>query len=143
MSDSRHMREPVSSEDIQRLLERRAAEGWRPVAIEWERAPPTGAAANALHEVPYGLRVASDHQHLEDHPDEVRILLAILAGIVDDRPLSEISAELNAHGWRTRSGSLWTQSALFEMLPRLIDSSPELFRHAEWTGRTRRLVGRS
>jgi len=96
-------------------------------------------ATATRYPVPYGLRVAPDCQHLEENPDEVRILLAILDGIVRDQPLSHVAADLNAAGYRMRDGESWTQSAVFTLLPRLIDFGARLFSHEEWVERRKKL----
>lgn len=121
-------------------LDRRAAEGWRPVAVEWERAG-SSAAPNApvRQQVPYGLRVSEDHQHLEEHAEEVQVMLTILEGIVEDRSMSRIAEELNRRGFVMRTGEAWTQSGVFELLPRLIDFGPRLFSRQEWIERRRKL----
>ncbi len=50
----------------------KAAEGWRLVAVEWERgAQPHGVP---IDEVPFGLRVASDCKRLEEDPGELEVL---------------------------------------------------------------------
>jgi len=75
-------------------------------------------------EPPYGLRVAPDCRHLEAHPEEREVLATMLEVIRDDKPLSEVANALNHRGFRTRSGSAWTQVGVFDMLPRLIDAAP-------------------
>ena len=52
-------------------MQRKYAAGWRLAALEWEREAVDGEAVSvapadsrALHEVPFGLRVASDCMHL-------------------------------------------------------------------------------
>ena len=90
-------------------------------------------------EVPYGLRVAQDCMHLEENPDEVRVLLQILEGIVQDQPMSAIAQALNQGGNLMRSLEPWTQSAVFELLPRLIDFGPHLFSREEWVERRKKL----
>lgn len=100
---------------------------------------PGGRMRSGLQEVPYGLRVAADHFHLEENPDEVQVMLAILEGIVQDLPLSKISQELNRRGYLMRTGEPWTQSAVFELLPRLIDFGSSLFSREEWQARRKAL----
>jgi hypothetical protein len=96
---------------------------------------PDRGDRSGLQEVPYGLRVAADHMHLEENPAEVQVMLSILEGIVQDLPLSKISQELNGRGFLMRSGEQWTQSAVFELLPRLIDFGSSLFSREEWLAR--------
>ena len=121
-------------------LERRAAEGWRPIAVEWERTDLSAmSTAPVKQQVPYGLRVSDDHQHLEENAGEVQVMLAMLEGIVEDRSMSRIAEELNRRGFLMRSGEAWTQSGVFELLPRLIDFGPRLFSRQEWIDRRRKL----
>lgn len=119
-------------------LRRRQEEGWRPVAVEWECVEPAGGPDRPLlEEVPYGLKVAADHVHLEENPREVEAMMTILEGIVEDRPMSRIADELNRRGHAMRSGEPWTQSGVFELLPRLIEFGPRLFNREEWVERRR------
>jgi hypothetical protein len=106
------------------------------VAIEWER----GAAANPpLEEVPFGLRVASDCKRLEDHPDEMQVLMLMMETIVQDGPLSQAARVINERGLRTRDGERWTPQALFYLLPRLIEVGPRLCTSEEWVERRKHL----
>lgn len=140
MGKSERVREVLAGPLTAGELERRAAEGWHPVVVEWERAVATAADWQApVQEVPYGWRVAADHKHLEESPEEVEIMLGILEGIVEDRPMSRIADELNRRGFRMRTDEPWTQSGVFELLPKLIDSSPRLFRREDWIERRRKL----
>lgn len=82
--------------------------------------------------VPYGLRVAGDCIHLEEHPEEKVTLLLIMDLIVDDRPLSEIAIRLNSRGLRTREGHEWTPVAIFNLLPRTVDAGPRMFTSDAW-----------
>jgi hypothetical protein len=45
-----------------------------------------------------------------------------------DKPMSQIARELNDQNLRTRSGSPWSQTAVFNMLPRLIEAAPHLWK---------------
>lgn len=124
-------------EDLQRKLE----EGWKPVAIEWERqivaeAVPKTAAAP---EVPFGLRVAGDCAHLEEDPKEREILFQIMELTIQDGPYSGIAEELNRRGLRTRQGQRWTPVSVFQMLPRLIEAGPGILNSDEWRQRRQRM----
>jgi hypothetical protein len=132
------LRDPLTVE----AFDRRRAEGWRPVAIEWERVDsPDGRGG--LEEVPYGLRVAGDHVHLEEDSTEVEAMMTILEGVVGDQSMSHIAAELNRRGSTMRNGMPWTQCAVFDLLPRLIDFGPRLFNRDEWIERRRMLLRRT
>lgn len=106
--------------------------GWRAVAVEWERPAGQAAERRVVTEVPYGLQIAQDCLHLEENPHEVEALTLMLDLIVVDEPLRRVAEELNRRGFRTRRGSEWTQTAVFDLLPRLVQSAPEIFGTAEW-----------
>jgi hypothetical protein len=137
----KRMREVVSEFPGPDYLRAKQEGGWRLVALEWEReAEDTERAPR--EEVPFGLKVADDCVHLEEDPDERQALRLMLDLIVDDEiPLSRVSNELNQKGFRTRSGSKWTQVAVFDMLPRLIESAPRIFSTDEWALRKRQYAG--
>jgi hypothetical protein len=115
----------------------KVADGWRLVAVEWER----GAAAKAVpvEEVPFGLRVASDCKRLEDDPEELEILVMMMEVIVQDGPLSQAAKAINDRGFRTRDGEKWTPRALFYLLPRLIEIGPRLCTSEEWVERRKHI----
>jgi hypothetical protein len=143
MSPKERLRENVRDVPGDDRLQEMAREGWRPVAIEWERDVDTAAAAGELkQEIPYGLRVAEDCVHLEEHPEEKQALFLMLQAIVEDAPLSEVAGVLNGEGMRTRNGLEWTQIDVFNMLPRLIEAAPQIFATDEWRHRTREVTAR-
>ncbi len=112
-------------------------EGWRLVAVEWERgAAPAGPP---VEDIPFGLRVASDCRRLEENPEEVQILLLMLEVLVQDGPLSTAAQRINDRGYRTRDGEPWTRTALFYLLPRLIEVGPRLCTSEEWVERRKHL----
>jgi hypothetical protein len=104
------------------------------VAVEWAR-PSTadcGDAGEIKEEIPYGLQVAPDCRHLEENPTEKAAMVAMLAMIVEDKPLSQVAEGLNSAGFQTRAGRKWTQTAIFYMMPRLIQAAPQIFSSDEW-----------
>ena len=115
-------------------LETRRREGWRAVAIEWER-PATSHDGEVLleAEVPYGLQIADDCLHLRENPTERRAMTLMLELIVDDHPLSKVADELNRRGYTTRRGSPWAQASVFDLLPRLTEAAPEIFSTQGWS----------
>ena len=115
----------------------KTADGWRLVAVEWERG--ASAKAEAMESVPFGLRVASDCKRLEDDPDEMEVLVLIMEVIVQDGPLSQAAKVINDRGYRTRDGEKWTPKALFYLLPRLIEVGPRLCTSEEWVERRKHL----
>ena len=90
----------------------RLAEGWKPVAIEWEREIAVEAATQTspAPEVPFGLQVAGDCSHLEENPQEREVLFQIMELTIQDGPYSGIAEELNRRGLRTRHGNNGLQS---------------------------------
>jgi hypothetical protein len=110
-------------------------EGWTLVALEWEREAKPGELQELElgEEVPYGLRIADDRQTLVENPAEKEVLTAMLSLIIDDDfPFSKVAKELTARGYRNRDGQEWTQTAVFEMLPRLVETAPRIFETDQW-----------
>jgi hypothetical protein len=127
---------------------RRAADGWTLAAIEWVRevAVPDGTTETPSltrslepEEIPYGLRIGDDGLHLEPNPVETTILLLILEKIVMEKRLSQIADDLNIGGFRTRRGTRWTSSTIFDLLPRLIEVGPKLLKSSDWRERRTRI----
>jgi hypothetical protein len=121
---------------------KKAAEGWKLAAVEWVREVPDSVSdAKPLEvsvhpeQVPYGLRFAAGGMHLERNPLETTVLLMILEEIVKEKRITEIAADLNGRGFKTRTGSPWSASAVFELLPRLIEMGPTLLKSPEWVER--------
>ena len=117
---------------------RKAAEGWSLAAVEWVREVPDTTHATTLEvsvnaeEIPYGMRVSEDGLHLEPNPVERTVLLLILNKIVKEKRITQIAAELNDEGLRTRQDTPWSPSAVFELLPRLIEAGPALLKSPDW-----------
>jgi hypothetical protein len=128
MAEMEHLRDALDTPPHPEYWERRTADGWRLVGVQWERPAATGAAAGTrrLEEVPYGMRVADDCAHLEEEPEEMEVLARMLRMIADDLSLSQVARELNRAGFRNRSGGPWTQVAAFNLLPRLIEAAPRV-----------------
>ena len=138
-------------------MQRKYAAGWRLVALEWERetagegamAPEAAFGERAeiaeaprqVHELPFGLRVASDCMHLEEDPTEMRALRTLMELIVQDISMQRMAEELNRAGCTTRDGKPWTAVAIFNIFPRLIEVTPEIFNGEGWKSR-RREIGR-
>jgi hypothetical protein len=138
----RRIREVVWEPPSPHYLLERARKGWTLVALEWEReADPDEALPLGLNpEVPYGLQVAADGRSLEEDPEERQVLIALLNLIVkDDVSFSQVARELNEKGLRTREGNKWTQTAVFEMLPRMVEVAPTVFSSREWEALKQRI----
>ena len=142
MTHRQRLREPLAlSPTLAQLAERMAA-GWRLVALEWERdaeenepGPPQGW----VEEIPYGLQISEDGSRLIENPAESEVIVTALDMIVDDCPLSRVAGELNRRGFHTREGTEWTSTALFDLLPRMIQVGPRLFTSEKWLTRRQRL----
>src|SRR6266849_60480 len=135
------MREVLSGPLGPGYLEQRASEGWKPVAVVWERELAASApdSASVTEEVPYGLKISEDCSQLEEDAAEREALVVMLELIVQDKPLSQVAEELNRRGLRTRHKTKWTPGTVFDMLPRLIDVGPRVFTSEEWVVRRAQL----
>ena len=122
-------------------LKQHADQGWKLVAVEWEREVEVAEEPLPVT-IPFGLRVAADTQRLEEDPKERETLFELMELIVREGSYSRIAEELNRRGLRTREGVRWTPVSVFEMLPRLIEVGPHLFRSPEWEKRKEQSVVR-
>ncbi len=134
-------RQPVKGAMDFSDLEQRIAEGWEPIAIEWQRQVEGEGSQTAgfVQEVPFGLQVAKDCMHLEENAEESRALTLMTDLIVDDRSLSEVADSLNQLGFRNRQGLKWSPVSVFNLLPRLIEAGPRIFSSEQWEERRQRL----
>jgi hypothetical protein len=121
------------------LIERRRADGWKLVALEWQRPVPHRPAEAAVA-VPYGFRIAGDCRHLEEDPGETEVLRIVLRMIVADRGLSHTADELNTRGYRTRAGDEWKPTDVFRLMPALVDTAPRILGSREWPSQRRAAV---
>jgi Recombinase len=142
MPKLQHLREILSGPLTGGYLESKTKEGWKAVAVIWEREVPDDAPpiADIAQPVPYGLKIAEDCVALEQDMQEREALLVMLEMIVQDKPLREIAEELNRRGFRTRLSSGWTPGSVFDMLPRLIEVGPRVFSTQEWAMRRGKLM---
>jgi hypothetical protein len=144
----RHIRESVTGPIDLKYLHDREQQGWRLVALEWEnqsegpeQSAPAGLLADVtLEETPFGSRIGTDLQRLEENPAEMEFLLSMMELIIQDISLTKVAEELNHRGFRTRKGVEWGPIAVFNMLPRLIELTPRIFASAEWTERRKRVT---
>ncbi|HUI77753.1 MAG TPA: recombinase family protein [Bryobacteraceae bacterium] len=134
-------REPVTDLPSLQYLRERVAAGWKLTALEWEREVETEISETPrwTEDIPYGLQVSTDCARLVDNPDETEVIIRALDMIVEDCPLSRVANELNRRGFRTRDGNAWSPTALFNLLPRMIQVGPRLFASEEWLLRRQRL----
>jgi hypothetical protein len=118
---------PLGELDLKQQVEK----GWKLVAIEWEREIET-ADSVLPSDVPFGLRIAPETGQLEENPAEREILLQLMELLIQEGSYAHIAKEINRRGFRTRQGAVWSSISVFEMLPRLIEVGPNLFRSLEW-----------
>ena len=141
MKKTERVRQAVEGAVSESQIKEQGEKGWKLVALEWER--EVEAAEEKLPvDVPFGLRVSPDTQRLEEDPDERETLFQMMELVVQEGSYSRIAVELNRRGLRTREGERWTPISVFEMLPRLIEVGPQLFRSAEWERRKPVVGGR-
>lgn len=145
MPRSERIRRAVLGEIDFNELRQFQEEGWKLVAVEWERDLP-GEPLAAAHEAaaekpPFGLRV-KDGSTLESDPRETEIMVAMMELLIQDGPYSFIADELNRRGYRTREGTIWTPVAVFQMLPRLIEIGPAIFSTEEWHRRRQQALAK-
>lgn len=125
-------RDVVTGQPEPELIQRRMEAGWRMVAIEWERGGTAARNGNGWWtQLPYGLRVANDCGGLELNPEEVAVLTLMQRMIATERTLRAIADELNQQGYKTRNGGSWTMSAVYNLLPRLVEFAPYLLNVAD------------
>jgi hypothetical protein len=136
---SERWREPISTIPTQDVIDAKAREGWRPAAIEWVRDGDTPPAPEQ-RPIPYGLRLSSDGAFLEVDPTEREVMSLTVALIAGDHPLSKIAAELNARDYRTRQATRWSELALFKLLPRIVESGPEILSADEWSHHKQKIL---
>jgi hypothetical protein len=141
MPKKERIREAVTSLANPNYLTERAVAGWRLAALEWEREIPEQVEEPGVwsEDLPYGVQVSEDGSRLVENPSETKIVILALDMIVEDCPLSQVSTEMNRRGYRMRDGQPWTPTALFTLLPRMIQMGPRLFSSEEWMTRKQRL----
>lgn len=126
------LKEPLNMD----YVKRRTDEGWIASAVEWVKPAESGAGDGpAFEDVPYGQRVSSDCKHLTDDPLEMEVLFLIYEKVVAGWRPTHIAAELNNRGLHTRAGAQWTPTAVFDLMPRLIEISPRLQVRPDWPSR--------
>jgi hypothetical protein len=141
MAKIEHLRDVVVGQLDADRLRQREQDGWRLVALEWQREVEgkNGNGDRFLEEVPYGMQVSDDCFHMVNNPRETEALVVMMDLIVEDHPLSHVARELNLRGFRTRGGGLWSQVSVFNMLPRLVEAGPQIFSSEDWERRRGRL----
>jgi hypothetical protein len=139
------MRERVSILPTAQYLSKMHDAGWSLVALEWEREvevsgqTPEPKAESGFEEIPFGLRVATDCQHLEDDPMEMQTLRFLTEMIVQDVSFKSMADALNIREYRTRDGRPWTAASVFKLTPRLVEVAPRILCGTEWEARRKQI----
>jgi hypothetical protein len=130
----RQLRDQIQNPVSLDYFQQRAAAGWTLKAIEWERADDVAAVPQPGGSLPspYGLELVPETARLQQSPEEAEVLLTILELIVVEKGVSHIAAELNKRGYATRGGKPWTSTAVFNLLPRLIEAAPDILKSDDW-----------
>ncbi len=153
MSDVERLRQPVNAFPSDEEILKRVKEGWRLVAVEWERPvssevkpnrPPRTAESirTTQIEVPFGLKVSNDCRYLEEDSFEMEVLTSSMELMISECPFTRIADELNRKGFRTRNGEEWTPVTVFNMLPRLIEVGPRIFPSEDWAERRKKIYAK-
>ena len=140
MARVEHMREVVNELPTAEEVHAREGEGWKLVAVEWQRDPavteqrePDEASSETWCEAPYGLETPTGDSRLLSNSTEAEAMQVILSMVIDDRnSLARVAEELNRRGFHTRQGGDWSQGAVFNMLPRLVEVAPEIYASSQW-----------
>ena len=139
MKKTERMRQAVSGPLEAEKLKEHTERGWKLVAIEWEREVES-AESGLPSDVPFGLHIAPDTARLETNPAEREILIQLMELIVQEGSYARIADEINRRGFRTRQGTKWSAVSIFEMIPRLIEVGPHVFRSTDWQKRKQHLT---
>jgi len=136
MHRTERIRQSASGQLTWEEIQKRQNQGWRLIALEWDRDVPAGEIKGGeerdQEDPPFGLRIAPDCSTLIEDRSENEALQAMMELIIQDGPYSSVAEELNRRGYRTREGSKWTPVSVFEMLPRLIDAGPRILSSENW-----------
>jgi hypothetical protein len=144
MKKTEWMRDEMSASPSAEYIQQKEAAGWRPVAIEWKREievmpDPAQAGVGGAEEIPYGMQIASDCRHLEDHPTEMQVLKLLAELIVQDLSFPQMAETLNQRGFRTRDGRAWSPLGVFKLTPRLVEVTPRILSGTEWETRKKQI----
>ncbi len=140
MAKREHVKERIEGVPPAEYFDVRQQAGWKLIAVEWERDSGDATTAKPQEEVPYGMRVAGDCQHLEYEPNEMATLMLLMELIIQEHGFPRIATELNQQGLKQRGGQEWTAVAAWNLLPRLIEVGPRMFSLDEWVVRRKRIA---
>jgi len=141
MKRTERVRQLVTGSLAEEEIQQQSEKGWKLVAVEWEREVEADEG-QLPSDIPFVLRISPDAQRLEEDPSEREILVELMELLVQEGSYARVADEINRRGYRTRQGAAWTPVSVFEMLPRLIEVGPHLFRSSEWAKRKQQSVAR-
>ena len=140
----RQLRDEIENPLSLDYFHKRTAAGWRLKAVEWERADETPVSVPVSGEepkaAPYGIEVVPETARLLPKTEEVEVLQTILELIVVQEGVSTIAAELNKRGFKMRNGRPWTSTGVFNLLPRITETAPEILKSEDWAERRRKAI---
>ena len=136
----RQLRDRIDGPVSLDYFHQRTVDGWKLKAVEWERADGDSGEAEAKVTPPYGIEVVPDTARLQPKADEVEVLQTILEMVVVEKGVSNIAEDLNSRGFTMRNGKPWTSSAVFNLLPRLIEAAPDILKRDDWQERRQKAV---
>lgn len=136
----RQLRDEVDGPVSLDYFHQRTSEGWKLKAVVWERADENAATADPEEKLaaPYGIELVPDSAHLQSNPGELEVLKSILEMVVVEKGVSNIAENLNGRGFTMRNGKPWTSTAVFNLLPRLIEAAPDILKRDDWPDRHKR-----
>ena len=139
----RQLRDEIESPVSLDYLHQRTSQGWKLKAVVWERADEAAADAHAEEPLaaPYGIEVVPDSARLQPKQDELEVLQSILEMVVVEKGVTNIAEDLNSRGFTMRNGKPWTSTAVFDLLPRLIEAAPDILKRDDWQNRRKRAAG--
>jgi hypothetical protein len=139
----RQLRDEIENPVSLDYFHRRTVAGWKLKAVEWERTDEVAADPAMTEKVaaPYGIELVPDTARLQPKPDELEVLKTILEMIVVEKGVSNIAEDLNSRGFTMRNGKPWTSTAVFDLLPRLIEAAPDILKRDDWAERRKKAAG--
>jgi len=142
MAKTERVHETVEGPLDPEYIRQRTAAGWMLVGLEWERETEAERLERraSFEDVPFGLKVAADCQHLVEDHEEMQVLKSLMEMIVQDISLGRMAEELNLRKLRMRDGNQWNPVAVFKVLPRVIEAGPKILSSEEWVNRRKQIA---
>src|SRR5258707_1567717 len=102
MAKVERIREVVTGSVDMDYVRQKTDAGWKLVALEWRRELPGDESSEAvlMEEIPYGLRVSSDCNRLEEDPHESSGLVQKIGLILPANSITQVASTLQNPGLR-------------------------------------------